>query len=85
MDGNWLFHMLNNLVFGRQYSTEEIRNEIYILIRKKHLYKNLWESDFDTHIRNIKRNGFWGTNLEKIAFSDMMRLNTIKYEYKIKL
>ena len=65
MDGNWLFHTLNNLVFGRQYSTEEIRNEIYILIRKKHLYKNLWESDFDTHIRNIKRNGFWGTNLEK--------------------
>ena len=26
MNGNWLFHTLNNLVFGGQYSAEEIRN-----------------------------------------------------------
>ena len=45
----------------------------------KHLYKNLLEGDFDTDIRNIKRNGFWGTNLEIMAFSDMMRLNISIY------
>ena len=59
MDGNWLFHTLNNLVFGGQNSAEDIRNEICaFLIRKRHLYENLWEGDFDTHIRNMKRNGF---------------------------
>ena len=55
MDGNWPFHKLNNSVFRGQYSAEEIRNEICaFLIRKKNLYENLWEGDFDTHIRNMK-------------------------------
>ena len=39
MDWNWLFHTLNNLLFGGQYSAEEIRNEICVfLIRKRNLY-----------------------------------------------
>ena len=55
MDGNWLFHKLNNSVFSGQNSAEDIRNEICaFLIRKKNLYENLWEGDFDTHIRNMK-------------------------------
>ena len=45
------------------------------MIKKKHLFENLWEDDFDTQIRNMKINGFWGTNLEIIEFSDIMRLN----------
>ena len=80
MDGNWVFNMLNNLVFGGQYSAKEIRNKIWVfLVRKKHLSENLWEGDFDTHIRNMKRNKFWGTNLEIMTFSDMMMLNTSIY------
>ena len=75
MNWNWLFHKLSNSVFGWQYSAEVIRNEIYaFLIRKKHLHENLWEGDFDTHISNMKRNGFWGTNLDIMIFSDMVRL-----------
>ena len=35
--------------------------------------------DFDTYLRNMKLNGFWRTNLEIIAFSDMMRLNISIY------
>ena len=63
MDRNWLFHTLNNLnnlVFGGQYSAEEIINEICaFIILKKHLYENLWEGEFNSHIRSTKRNGFW--------------------------
>ena len=55
MAGNWLFHTLNNSVFSGQKAAEEIRNEICaFLIRKKNLYENFWEGDFDTHIRNMK-------------------------------
>ena len=32
MDGNRLFHSLNNLIFGGQYSLEKIRNEIYAFL-----------------------------------------------------
>ena len=71
---------MNNLVFEGKYSAEEIRNEICaFLISKKHLYENLWEGDFDTHIRNMKWNGFWKNSLEIIIFSDMMRLNISIY------
>ena len=36
------FNMLNNLIFGGQYSAEEIRNQICaFLIRMKHLFENL--------------------------------------------
>ena len=41
IDGNWLFHTLNNLVFGGQYSAEDIRNEIYAFLIKKAF---IWES-----------------------------------------
>ena len=34
MDGNWLFHILNNLEFGGKYSAEEIRNEICVFNNK---------------------------------------------------
>ena len=61
------FHMLSNLIFGGQYSAEEIWNQICaFLIRMKHLFENLWEGHFNTHLRNMKRNGFWGINLEII-------------------
>ena len=80
MDWNRLFHTLNNLAFGGQYSAEEIRNNIWtFLISKKNLYENLWEGHFDTHIRNLKINGFWGINLEIMIFSDMIRLNICLY------
>ena len=76
MDWNWPFHTLNNLEFGEQYLADEIWNKICTFLkRKKHLYENLWEGDFDTYIRNMKRNGFWENNHEIIAFFDMMRLN----------
>ena len=41
----------------------------------KKFNEDLWESDFDIHIHNIRRNEFWGTNLEIISFSDLIRIN----------
>ena len=59
MDGSWLFHTLNNLVFGGLLSREDLRNELCdFMIRKIQLYDDLWEGDFDTLIQKMIRNIF---------------------------
>ena len=72
-----IFHTLNNLVFGRLLSPEYLRNELwYFMTRKRRIYENFWEENFDTHIKiYMWRNRFLGTNLEIMAFSDLMRIN----------
>ena len=56
------FYTFNYLVFGGQNIAEEIKkNEICaFLIRKKHLYENLWEDDFDTHIKKHEKKWILG-------------------------
>ena len=75
-DGNCLFHTLNNIVFGGQFTAEYIREEICdFIIKKRQIYEHLWEGNLDNHITNMRKDGYWGTNLELLAFSDLMRLN----------
>ena len=75
-DGNCLFHTLNNIVFGSNLTAKNIREEICdFLIKKKEIYRHIWEGDIDSHVANMRREGYWGTNLELLAFSDLMRLN----------
>ena len=75
-DGNCLFHTLNNFVFGGQFTAKYIREEICdFIIKKRQMYEHLWEGNLDNHITNMRKNGYWGTNLELLAFSDLMRLN----------
>ena len=75
-DGNCLFHTLNNIVFGSNLTAKNIREEICdFLIKKKEIYRHIWEGDIDRHVANMRREGYWGTNLELLAFSDLMRLN----------
>ena len=41
-DGNCLFHTLNNIVFGGQFTAEYIREEIcYFIIKKRQIYEHL--------------------------------------------
>ena len=42
MDGNWLFHTLNNFVFSGQYSTEDIRNEICAFLNERRIYTRIF-------------------------------------------
>ena len=79
-DGNCLFHTLNNIVFGSNLTAKNIREEICdFLIKKKEIYRHIWEGDIDSHVANMRREGYWGTNLELLAFSDLMRLNISIY------
>ena len=45
------------------------------MIRKRQLYQDLLEVDIDTHIKIIRRNISWETNLEIMAFTDLMKIN----------
>ena len=45
---------------------------ILYLRRKK--YWHICEEDSDNHLIWIRREGYWGSNLELLAFSDLMRL-----------
>ena len=75
-DGNCLFHTSNNIVFGGNFTAEYIREVIYdFIIKKRQIYEHLWEGNLDNHITNMRKDGYWGTNLELLAFSDLMRLN----------
>ena len=38
------------------------------------IYEHLWEGNLDNHITNMRKDGYWETNLELFAFSDLMRL-----------
>ena len=50
----------------------------YVIFYKKEAFiRESLRIYFDTHIRNMKRNEFWGTKLKIMAFSDMMRLHII--------
>ena len=76
IDGNCLFHILNNIVFGGQLTAKGIRNEICdFIFKKKEIYRHICEGDLDNHLIRMKREWYWGTNLELLAFSDLMRLN----------
>ena len=76
-DGNCLFHTLNKIDFGGQFTAEYIRDEIcdFIIIWDKYIYEHLWEGNLDNHITNMRKDEYWGTNLELLAFLDLMRLN----------
>ena len=75
-DGNCLFHTLNNIVFGSNLTAKNIREEICDSpTKKKEIHRHIWEGDIDSHVANMRREGYWGTNLELLAFSDLMRLN----------
>ena len=70
-DGNCLFHILYNIVFVGLLTAEYIREEICdFIFKKKQIYENLWESSLDNHIINMRKDGYWGTNLELLTFSD---------------
>ena len=59
-DGNCLFHTLNNIVFGGQFTAEYIREEICdFIIKKRQIYEHLWEGNLDNHITNMRKNGYW--------------------------
>ena len=76
IDGNCLFHTLNNIIFGRQLTAKSIRDEICDFIFKmKEIYRHICDGDLDNHITWMRSEGYWGTNLELLAFSDLMRLN----------
>ena len=76
IDGNCLFHTLNNIVFGGQLTAKSIRDEICdFIFKKKEIYRHICEGDLDNHLIWMRREGYWGTNLELLAFSDLMRLN----------
>ena len=62
-------------VFSKRYQ----KSNLCFLIGKRHLYLDLLDADFDTHIRNMKRSVFLETNLEIMAFSDIRRLNNNIY------
>ena len=56
MDGNWLFHTFNNLVFGGQLAVEDIRLRIwYFILRNRDTYQNIWEGNLETHIQKIEK------------------------------
>ena len=46
-----------------------------ILYLKRKKYRHICEGDLDNHVMFMRREGYWGTNLELLAFSDLMRLN----------
>ena len=52
----------------------EVRFET-ILRRKKEVYQAFCEGDIENHLLNMRRDGYWGTNLELIAFSGLMIIN----------
>ena len=59
-DDNCLFHTLNNIVFGGQFTAEYIREEICdFIIKKRQIYEHLWEGNLDNHITNIRKDGYW--------------------------
>ena len=61
-DDNCLFHTLNNIVFGGQFTAEYIREEICdFIIKKRQIYEHLWEGNLDNHITNMRKDGYWGT------------------------
>ena len=47
------------------------------------IYEHLWEDNLDNHITNMRKDGYWGNNLELLAFSDLMRLNIniLQFQY----
>ena len=68
-DGNWIFHTLNNVVLGWQSSASDMWSEIWnYLEKKKEVYHALCEGDFENHLLNMRRNRYWGINLELLAF-----------------
>ena len=76
IDGNYLFHTLNNIVFGGQLTEKNIRDEICdFIFKKKEIYKHICEWDLDNHLIWMRKEGYWGMNLELLTFSDLMRLN----------
>ena len=63
-------------MFGSQLAVEEIRLRIWdFILRNRDTYQNIWERNLETHIQNMRKNRVWGTSLEIMAFSDLMRLN----------
>ena len=75
-DVNCLFHTLNIIVFGGQLTVEYIREEICdFIIKKRQKYEHLLEGNLDNHITNMRKDVYWGINLELLAFSDLMKLN----------
>ena len=75
IDGNYLFYTLNNIDFGGQLKTKSIRDEICDFLHKKEIYKHIWEGDLDSLLIGMRREGYWDTHLEMLAFSDLLRLN----------
>ena len=75
-DGNCLFDALNNIVFDGKFTPEYIREEICdFIIKKRQIYEHLWEGNLNNHKINMRKDEYWETNLELLAFSDLMRLN----------
>ena len=69
--GNCLFHTINNIVFGGQLTAKCIRDEICaFILKKKEIYRHICEEDLDNHLIWIRREGYWGSNLELLDFSD---------------
>ena len=76
IDENYLFHTLNNIVFGGRLTAKSIRDEIYdFIFKKKEVYRHICGGDLDNHLIWMRREGYWGTNLQLLVFSDLMRLN----------
>ena len=57
-------------------SASDMRSEIWnYLEKKKEVYQAFCEGDIKKHLLKMWKDGYWGTNIELLAFSDLIRIN----------
>ena len=82
MDGNWLFHILNNLIFDGLLSPEDLRNELYdFMIRKKTIIWKFHRKWFWYRYLKYKKKLILGIYLENMTFYDLIRININIFNY----
>ena len=75
-----MFYILNELAFNGDSSPDEVRQRIWDWESKHNdYYQQYLTEKIDKHIEKMRDKIVWGTTLELLAFSDMVRLNIMLY------
>ena len=75
-----MFYILNELAFNGDSSPDEVGQRIWDWESKYNdYYQQYLTEKIDIHIEKMRDKIVWGTTLELLAFSDMVRLNIMLY------
>ena len=66
-----MFYILNELVFNRESSPDEVKQRIWDWESKHNdCYQQYWAKEIDVHIEKMHNKIVWGTTLELLEFSN---------------